>query len=71
VEYQVCQTATGAEVWATGRPGDPADIEGSITGELQRLGVREPVVTVRVVDRLERQQTGKMRRFVPLTTADV
>jgi hypothetical protein len=39
---------------------------GSRDGELARLGVPSPCVGVRVVQLLERQATGKMRRFVPL-----
>ncbi len=70
VEYQVCQTATGAQVLAIGLPADATGIERSISGELRRLGVRDPLVTVRVVDQLTRQQTGKMRRFVPMSTTN-
>jgi hypothetical protein len=35
--------------------------------ELARLGVPGPAVEVRLVDRLERQAAGKVRRFLPLT----
>lgn len=46
---------------------DPAAIERAMTSELGRLGVNSPVATFRVVAQLERQPTGKMRRFVPLS----
>jgi len=68
VEYQVRQTATGADVVAIGSPSDPAAIERAMTSELGRLGVNSPVATFRVVGQLERQPTGKMRRFVPLSS---
>jgi phenylacetate-coenzyme A ligase PaaK-like adenylate-forming protein len=70
VEYQVCQTATGAELFAIGSPADAPGIEREIAGELRRLGVQDAVVTLHVVNQLERQHTGKMRRFVPLATTD-
>ena len=66
VEYQVRQTPTGAEVLAVGRPGDPAATARSLTLALSRTGLPDPSVDVQVVDRLERQSTGKMRRFLPL-----
>jgi len=66
LEYRVCQTATGADVLSVGAPADAHAIERAIADHLQRLGVRNPIVTVRAVNQLERQDTGKMRRFVPL-----
>jgi phenylacetate-CoA ligase len=66
VEYQVRQTADGADVRVVGTPGDPAATGQAIEKELSQLGVRRPSVTVRVVDGLERQPTGKVRRFLPL-----
>ena len=35
------------------------------------MGVADPAVEVAVVDRLERQAAGKVRRFVPLQAAGV
>jgi phenylacetate-coenzyme A ligase PaaK-like adenylate-forming protein len=67
LEYQVCQTATGADVLAIGVPADATAVERAIASELRRLGVRNPLVTVRAVNQLERQQTGKIRRFVSLS----
>jgi len=66
VEYQVRQTARGADVLALGTFGDPVVTGQRLESELARLGVPSPCVTVRVVPALERQATGKIRRFVPL-----
>jgi phenylacetate-CoA ligase len=63
VEYQVRQTPAGAEVLMVGAPGDPA--------ALARRLAAEPVVEVRPVGALERQATGKVRRFRPLEVAGV
>jgi phenylacetate-CoA ligase len=69
VEYQVRQTPTGAEVLAVGRPGDPAATARSLALALTRAGLPDASVEVRVVDHLERQSTGKMRRFLPLVAS--
>ena len=66
VEYQVRQTARGAEILALGALDDCAAPARSLERELARLGVPSPRVDVRVVPVLERQATGKIRRFVPL-----
>ena len=68
VEYQVRQTPAGAEVLVVGTPADPAATGRRVAAELARLGVPDPAVEVRVVDRLERQATGKVRLFSPLET---
>lgn len=66
VEYQVRQTARGADVLVLASSTLDAERLGKeIDGELARLGVEEPHVSVRVVDRLERQASGKLNRFVP------
>jgi len=70
VEYQIQQTADGADILVIGAPIDPRAMERGICGELQRLGIRNPSVSVRTVDRLERQRTGKLRRFVPVSARD-
>ncbi|MGH8972700.1 MAG: phenylacetate--CoA ligase family protein [Acidimicrobiia bacterium] len=67
IEYQVCQTPRGAEVAA--RSVGPVDIpalEVEIAGELVRLGLPSPEVTVTAVERLARQSSGKLKRFIPL-----
>jgi phenylacetate-coenzyme A ligase PaaK-like adenylate-forming protein len=66
VDYQVRQTPTGAEVLAVGVPSDRDLVGRALAGELSRHGLASPSVQVRVVDGIERQSTGKMRRFVPM-----
>ena len=66
VEYQVRQTPTGAELLVVGVPGDPAATGRAVALGLSRAGVPDPSVAVRVVDQLDRQSTGKLRRYVLL-----
>jgi phenylacetate-coenzyme A ligase PaaK-like adenylate-forming protein len=66
VEYQVRQTPAGAEVLVVGAAADPAAMARSLEAELARLGIPGPSVEVHLVDQLERQATGKVRRFLPL-----
>ena len=64
-EYQVRQTATGAEVDVV-RTG-PVDLEGLarvLEAALARAGLPAPVVVVRAVDRIPRPVSGKLKRFV-------
>jgi phenylacetate-coenzyme A ligase PaaK-like adenylate-forming protein len=68
VEYQVRQTPLGAVVAV--RCGGPVDLEtlrDDIAVALEQLGVPAPQIVVRAVDQLERQPTGKLRRFLPLS----
>jgi phenylacetate-coenzyme A ligase PaaK-like adenylate-forming protein len=67
VEYQVCQTPAGAfvRVRATA-PFDEETLVADIEAGLARLGLPAPEVTLGLVDRLERQHSGKLKRFVPL-----
>jgi phenylacetate-CoA ligase len=67
VEYQVRQTSTGAEALVIGAPGDPHAVGRALEKELAQVGVAGPSVDVRVVDRLERQAAGKVRRFQPIS----
>ena len=71
VEYQVRQAPAGAEVLVVGAPAGPAALGRAIAAELARMGVPDPAVEVAVVDRLERQAVGKVRRFLPLVAARV
>ncbi|HZQ76098.1 MAG TPA: hypothetical protein VFE55_02130 [Acidimicrobiia bacterium] len=67
VEYQVRQTARGAAIAL--RVTDVVDKEAlaaEIAGGLAHLGLAEPQVTVTIVDQLERQYSGKLKRFIPL-----
>jgi phenylacetate-coenzyme A ligase PaaK-like adenylate-forming protein len=66
VEYQVRQTPTGAEALVIGAPGDLDAVGRALEKELAQVGVAGPSVDVRVVDRLERQAVGKLRRFQPI-----
>jgi phenylacetate-coenzyme A ligase PaaK-like adenylate-forming protein len=68
VEYQVRQTERGAEIAIRCR-GDVGlfRLQSEITGDLSRLGLHQPEITILLVDHLERQATGKLKRFVPLS----
>lgn len=68
VEYQVRQTAQGAAV--TLRCVGPVELEllrNAIVDDLKRLGLPQPDVSITVVDALDRQAGGKLKRFVPLS----
>jgi phenylacetate-CoA ligase len=69
VEYQVQQTTRGAaiSVRCSGAVNLPA-LETEIAEELARVGLFAPAVTVTSVERLERQASGKLKRFLPLAT---
>jgi hypothetical protein len=49
-----------------GAAGDPGAVGRALEKELAQVGVAGPCVEVRVVDRLERQAVGKVRRFQPI-----
>jgi phenylacetate-CoA ligase len=66
IEYQVRQTPAGAEILVVGTLADPAATGRLVAAELARLGVPDPAVEVRAVGQLDRQATGKVRRFQPL-----
>jgi len=66
LEYQVRQTARGAEVAV--RCDGQVDLEAlrsRIAADLAKVGLASPEVSVSAVDRIGRQDTGKLRRFVP------
>jgi phenylacetate-coenzyme A ligase PaaK-like adenylate-forming protein len=66
-EYQVRQTARGADVDVVATASFDAEaLRASIEARLAGLGLRAPAVTIRRVDRIARQETGKLKRFVPL-----
>jgi hypothetical protein len=60
------QTPTGAEALVIGAAGDPGAVGRALEKELAQVGVAGACVEVRVVDRLERQAVGKVRRFQPI-----
>lgn len=69
-EYQVRQTARGAAVAVVCQ--DTVDLPGletELAALLAELGVPEPEVAIRPVDSIVRQETGKLRRFVPMGPA--
>jgi phenylacetate-coenzyme A ligase PaaK-like adenylate-forming protein len=68
VEYQVRQTGTGIDISlrTNGEVDHPA-LSSKLTTALRQLGLQNAHVTIAVVDRIERhQQSGKLKRFVPL-----
>ncbi|BBZ39678.1 phenylacetate--CoA ligase family protein [Mycobacterium conspicuum] len=68
-EYQVTQTATGAEIVVVGALDtlDVAALTTSLVAELRRRGLSEPTIRIQVTDSLRRHQdSGKLRRFIPL-----
>ncbi len=70
VEYQVRQTERGAAIAIRCRDAvDIPQLRTAIVGDLERLGLIAPEITVERVEHLERQTTGKLKRFLPLTTA--
>jgi phenylacetate-CoA ligase len=65
-EYQVLQTADGADVLVVGTPDVPA-VAAAITSSLGRLGLADAAISVTVVERIARHaSTGKLKRFVAL-----
>ena len=68
-EYQVRQTRDGVEinVVSTGQVKIP-EFERKIAGALARIGIERPVVVIHTVDRIDRLATGKLKRFIPLST---
>ncbi|RDH79174.1 phenylacetate--CoA ligase family protein [Mycolicibacterium moriokaense] len=65
-EYQVHQTAQGADVLAVGNP-DAEALAAALSAALHRHGLADAEVTVRVVETLRRHEsTGKLKRFLPL-----
>ncbi len=65
-EYQVRQTADGAEVLVVGDP-DPAALSASLVATLRPHGLPDAQISVRQVARIARHaSTGKLKRFVAL-----
>ena len=65
-EYQVLQTARGADVLVVGDP-DVDGLAAASAAALSRYGLTDAEVTVRAVEKLQRHvSTGKLKRFVPL-----
>jgi phenylacetate-CoA ligase len=69
VDYQVRQTSRGVDVVALAPPALDVDrLRDRLATALGAAGLARPEVTVRTVPALDRHpETGKVRRFVPLT----
>ncbi|MET0474796.1 MAG: phenylacetate--CoA ligase family protein [Mycobacterium sp.] len=66
VEYQVLQTARGVDVLAVAG-ASVRDLVPALVSAMQRYGIRQPSIHIRVVETLGRNQaSGKLKRFVPL-----
>jgi phenylacetate-coenzyme A ligase PaaK-like adenylate-forming protein len=68
LDYQVRQTLRGVDVDAVAVAAvDGDDLADHLAQALMAAGLRDPAVSVRIVDRLNRHpETGKLSRFVPL-----
>jgi phenylacetate-coenzyme A ligase PaaK-like adenylate-forming protein len=68
-EYQVHQRERGADVLVqpADQPPDLVVLRRDLETGLATLGLPNPAVTLRIVDTIPRQSTGKTRRFIPLT----
>jgi phenylacetate-coenzyme A ligase PaaK-like adenylate-forming protein len=66
VEYQVRQTTRGADISAVASGDVDTDALASrLEAALRDLGLPAPEVTLATVDRVDRQASGKLKRFVP------
>lgn len=66
-EYQVRQTAAGADILTVGHP-DVDALTVSVVAALRRCGLPDPKVEVQVVERIPRHQaSGKLKRFIGLS----
>jgi hypothetical protein len=67
VEYQVRQTAIGADIHVVADGEiDTVLVTAKIEAALRELGLRPPSVIITSVAALDRQTSGKLKRFVPL-----
>lgn len=65
-EYQVRPTPRGADVDVVSHADLDAALSTTLASRLEALGLGGAAVTVRRVDAIPRQATGKLKRFVPL-----
>jgi hypothetical protein len=66
VEYQVLQTEGGVDVLAVAG-ADVHALAPALASAMQRHGVADASIRIRVVETLGRNQaSGKLKRFVPL-----
>jgi phenylacetate-coenzyme A ligase PaaK-like adenylate-forming protein len=67
-EYQVRQTGEGAEILLRhDAPVDTDALADSVAGALRKLGLADANVTARTVDSIPRLESGKLKRFIPLS----
>ena len=66
-EYQVVQTAAGADILVVGRL-DVEVLRVALDAALRRCGLPHPTVAIRAVDRIPRHHaSGKLKRFIALS----
>jgi phenylacetate-CoA ligase len=71
VEYKVRQTRRGAAIEIVcGGPVETARIREEISTGLARLGLETPEISITTVTKLERQDTGKLKCFLPLPVTE-
>ncbi len=69
IEYEVQQTPRGATIRiVTTAPVDVQTLQATITDALAALGLADPRVAIETVPALPRQASGKLKRFVPLSS---
>src|SRR5437588_5353861 len=67
IEYQVRQTPEGAAIAAVNSAAvDTTALTRRIEDSLRGLGLKDPKVTITLTETLDRQATGKLKRFVPI-----
>jgi phenylacetate-coenzyme A ligase PaaK-like adenylate-forming protein len=67
-EYQVRQTASGADVLVIGSP-EVSAVAAALVTSLGRYGLTNPAINVRAVEQIPRHaSTGKLKRFVALNS---
>lgn len=67
IEYQVRQTPRGADVLACRRGElDTERLASTLRAALSEVGLADAEITITPVDALERQESGKLKRFIPL-----
>jgi phenylacetate-coenzyme A ligase PaaK-like adenylate-forming protein len=66
IEYRVIQTERGARVEIRGL-ADHRRLRRQLTDALAKLGLNQPEVSIAAAGAFERQETGKVKRFIALS----